>query len=138
MSKLFDWKLCVLYTVVFWSVANLCLKHASDNLDWRISTLFWMLGSFFSSCVTFIFLRKYFVKPNKACIASAFSGFVCALSIGVASVLYSICDASKIAPIMGLATPLSGVVCIFLFKEKLTLRIVLGIICAGLCIYLLG
>ena len=135
-----NWKVNIFLTVVFWTVANLFLKHASNNpnVEWRLNTMFWMMGSLLFSVVSLFFLKKYVEKPNKGYVASAVSGVICAISIGVASVLYAICDASKIAPIMGLATPLSGVVCLLLFKEKITWRIFMGFAFAGVCVYMLG
>ncbi len=141
MKKLLDWKLCIVYTVVLWAVANLFLKRAamSENADWRINTMFWMMGALFTSLILIpLWLKKYFIKPNKACVASIIAGVMCSVAIGISSVLYQICDASKIAPILGLATPLSGVVCLLIFKEKITWKIIVGLVFASACVYLLG
>ena len=141
MKKFLDWKLCIVYTIVLWAVANLFLKKAamSDSADWRINTMFWMMGALMTTLILIpLWLKKYFIKPNKAMTASMISGVMCSAGIGISSVLYQLFDASKIAPIIGLATPLSGVVCLILFKEKITRKIFLGFIFAFLCVYLLG
>ncbi|MBQ7257172.1 MAG: EamA family transporter [Abditibacteriota bacterium] len=141
MKKLLDWKLCIIYTVVLWAVANLFLKRAavSENADWRINTMFWMMGALITTLILIpLWLKKYFIKPNKAMTASVIAGVMCSAGIGISSILYQYFDASKIAPILGLATPLSGVVCLLIFKEKLTWKTGLGLVFASLCVYLLG
>ena len=140
MKLINSWKFLITLTVLFWTVANVFLKVSSStsHTEWRVTTLWWMIGAIIGQILlTFVF-KKHLHKATLSYKISSVSGIMCAASIGINALLYSFCDASKIAPILGLATPLSGVVCLILFKEKLTWKIAVGLCLASLAIYLLG
>lgn len=131
-----SWKFQLTITIIIWTIAQLLLKKAANNsnVDWRINTFYWMAGALFFCLISLIPLRKYAVKPNKGYIGAAIGGIMCACSIAVASILYAITDASKIAPILGLSTPVAGVICLIVLKEKLTWKLVVATILACVCV----
>lgn len=130
-----SWKFQLTITIIIWTAAQLLLKKAANgNVDWRVNTFYWMAGALFCSLVSLIPLKKYIVKPNKGYVGAAIGGIMCACSIAVASILYAITDASKIAPILGLSTPVAGVICLIVLKEKLTWKLIVAIILACVCV----
>lgn len=135
-----DWRILIAITVLSWGGYNVLLKWAGNQLAWQASMLLFVVS--YSLIVgAYCLLQGQVVAADvigRKATAPLLAGVLCAVGAITFFRALPMAPGSLVIPLVGLYTSLSAVGCLFLFHEPISLRVVVGIVCAGAAAFLLG
>ena len=135
-----DWKILVAITVISWGSYNVLLKWAGNQIAWQASMLLFVIAYSLIVGAYCVFQGQltYADLVGKKSAVPLFAGVLCAVGAIAFFKAIPMAPGSLLIPLVGLYTLVSAIGCLFLFQEPISLRVVVGILCAGTAVVLLG
>lgn len=139
-AVLTDWRLLVAFTIISWGTYNVVLKRISGKIPWQLSMLFFVAGYSLVAVVyvslNFSELRHGFFRPVNSMALAA--GVLCGFGAVTFFKAIPTAPGSILMPLVGLYVLVAAIGCLFVMKEPVSPRILLGIFFAVISIMLLG
>jgi bacterial/archaeal transporter family protein len=135
-----DWRILVAITVLSWGSYNVLLKWAGNQIAWQASMLLFVVAY----CLVvgaYCLFQGQLAYPDlvgKKSVVPLVAGVLCAVGAITFFKAVPMAPGSLLMPLVGLYTLVSAIGCLFLFHEPISLRVVTGILCAGMAVVLLG
>lgn len=135
-----DWRTLTAITVLSWGGYNALLKWAGGKIAWQTS-MFLFVASYAAIVGAYCLCQGGLTAGDlfgKKAIAPLIAGALCA--VGAITFFKALPSApgSLLMPLISLYTVVAAVACLFLFKEPVTPRLIVGILCAAAAGVLLG
>jgi drug/metabolite transporter (DMT)-like permease len=138
-----DWRLLAAITVISWGAYNVVLKAAAGKVAWQVSMLCFVFG-YSAFIVVFCLLNASGMKQLFSDIMksgswwSILAGVLCGLGAVTFFVGLPKAPGSVYIPLIGLYVVVAAIGCLVFFKEPISARVIVGMICAVAAIVLLG
>lgn len=135
-----DWRILIAVVVLSWGGYNILLKMVGGRLAWQLSMFLFVLSyavvvAGYCLLTSKLSIGEVFQKPA---MWSLGAGILCGVgAIAFFKVIPRV-PGSILLPLIGLYTLVSAVGCLLIFREPLTVRIALGIVCATAAVALLS
>ena len=135
-----DWRLLTLITILTWGGYSVLLKWAGGKIAWQASMFLFVL-SYAVTVGLYCLLQKSFTASDLLCGkagAPLLAGVLCALGAITFFKALPSAPGSLFIPLVSLYTVVAAATCLFLFKEPVTPRLIIGMLCAAAAGILLG
>ena len=135
-----DWRVLTAITVLSWGAYSIMLKKISGQMAWQASMFLFVLG--YS-----VFVGGYYLLDTggtastllqKKSLWPILSGMLCGLGGITFFRAIALAPGSIFLPLVSLSMIISGIGCIIFLKEAVSIRIVFGVIFAGIAVVLLA
>jgi bacterial/archaeal transporter family protein len=135
-----DWRVLILLTVLSWGGYNVLLKWAGDQLAWQASMLLFVVAYALVVGVYSIVYGHLSLAHvmGKQAAAPLLAGVLCALGAITFFKAIPMASGSVLMPLVGLYPIVTAIGCIVLLREPVSLRLGIGMLCAGAAVVLLG
>lgn len=135
-----DWRILIGITIVFWGAYTILLKKVASDLNANTSMFLFVLSY---SLVVGLYA---ILQPGLTCRSltqkAAFwplaAGILCAVGGITFFKALPLAQGSALLPLVGLYVVISAIGCIVFFKEPVTIRLIAGMVSAGIAIVLLS
>ena len=135
-----DWRVLTAITVLSWGTYTVILKKVSGQMAWQASMFLFVLGYA-------VFVGGYYLLDTAGTASTLFQkksvwpiliGMLCGLGGITFFRALAMAPGSVFLPLVSLSMIISGIGCIVFLKEAVTVRVVLGVIFAGIAVVLLA
>jgi bacterial/archaeal transporter family protein len=135
-----DWRILIAITVLSWGGYNVLLKGVGERIAWQSSMLLFVISYALAVGLYCAWQGRLTGADftEKKAFLPLLAGVLCA--VGAVAFFRAIPKApgSLLMPLVGLYPVVAALGCIVFFKEPVSLRVVLGILCAAAAAFLLG
>jgi drug/metabolite transporter (DMT)-like permease len=135
-----DWRILIAITVFGWGSYNVLLKWAGNQIAWQASMLLFVIA--YSVAVgAYCAVQGHLVFADlggRKALVPLLAGVLCAIGAITFFKAIPMAPGSLLMPLVGLSTFVSAIGCLFFFHEPISPRVILGILCAGAAVVLLG
>ena len=135
-----DWRVLIAITIITWGGYNVLLKWAGDKMEFHVSMLLFVVS--YSVLIGGYCLLHGGITAsdflNRRALIPLAAGILCA--VGAVTFFKALPETpgTLLMPLVSLYTVVAAVACIFVFKEPVNLRIIVGILCAAAATILIG
>ena len=135
-----DWRVLISLTVLCWALYNIVLKWVADRVPWTLSMLIFLAGYSVTVALYCALNMKgsSFRGVQAAWVWPLVAGLLCGLGAITYFKAIPLTTGSTLIPLMGLYIVVAAIGCLIFFREPFNLRVVVGILCAGGAVVLLG
>ena len=135
-----DWRILTAITVLSWGAYSVMLKKVSGQIPWHVSMFLFVSG--YALLVGAYCLLHGKIPLGSLAQRTAIWPLLAGVVCGIGGITFfkaiPLAPGSVFLPLVSLSMIISGIGCLFFFKEPVTRELILGVVCAAMAVVLLA